>query len=257
MIGIPFQCTFDLGKDQIYALAGESTVARFTDEELVKLLSGKLLVDGPAAAALCKRGFSKYLGLEAELTDFRFNREWHLQTGLRYGISKAAGVPRFTLLDSNAEVLTQLGYSPFNGSDEMESVAPATVFYRNALGGYVCSTAFHQDVPYAQYHEARNKWYLEILEKLNGGKLPVVCREQQEVITLTREYADGSILLYMSNLNFDDLDEIRLHCAKMPSEILRLTPEGNWEKAPFRTDDERIILEWHLGCYDTAVFKLC
>lgn len=253
--GVPFYCTFDLGKDQVYALAGEAAVSRFTDEELKQLLSGKLYVDGPAAAALCARGFEKHLGLRAEMKEFRYNREQDVRTQNRYGISKCAGVPFITLLSDKAEVTTELCFSPYAASDAVEKVSPATVFYRNEAGGMICVSAFHQNIPYAQLHEARNRWYLEILDRLNGTKLPVVCLEQQEVTAVTRKYSDGKTLLYMCNLNFDDLDEIRMRFAETPAEILRLTPEGKWVNTPFRTEGEEVIIDWHLGCYDPVVFK--
>ena len=62
-------------------------------------------------------------------------------------------------------------------------------------------------------------------------------------------------MLYMCNLNFDDMEEIRLRFAKTPEKIFRLTPEGKWVENPFRVEGEEVILEWRLGCYDTAVFK--
>ena len=253
--GIPFQCTFDLDRDEVYALAGERNVSRFTDDDLKKMLSGKLYVDGPAAAALCERGFEKYLGVRAEMVDFRYNRETNLATQCHYGISKSAGVPKLTLLDDKAEVMTELGYGAYSGAD-IEPVAPGTVFYRNELGGYVCTSAFHQDVGYALFHEARNRWYIEIFDKLNGSMLPVICTEQQEIMTMTREYTDGSQLLYITNLNFDELDTVKLRFAKIPSAILRLTPEGKWEKTPFTVEGNDITLQWYMGCYDVAVFKI-
>jgi len=253
--GIPFQCSFDLEKDHIYVLAGEKTVSRFTDDDLKKLLSRKLFVDGPAAAALCARGFEKYLGVRAELTDFRFNREINVKTDVRYLISKTDGVPKLTLLDDTAEVMTELGYGAYSGSP-IERVAPGTVFYHNALGGYVCTSAFHQNIVYAQLLESRNKWYLEVLDKLNGSKLPAVCTDQQEVMLLSREYADGKQLLFIANLNFDDLEELTFRFAVPPAGISRLTPEGNWENVSFKCRGDEVIIERSLKCYDTEIFKV-
>ena len=253
--GIPFQCSFDLTKDEVYALSGEKTVSRFTDDELKQLLSRNIYVDGPAAGAICARGFEKYLGVRAEMTDFRFNREVHLQSKANYSIAKTPGVPKLTILDDKAEVMTELGYGSYAGAP-VESVAPGTVFYRNELGGHVCVSAYHQDIVYSQLMEARNKWYLEIFDRLNGRMLPVTCPEQQEVMALTRKYNDDKLLLLICNLNFDELEEFRLRCARMPEEISRLTPEGKWVKVPFRSENGEIIIEHFLGCYDTEIFKL-
>ena len=151
--------------------------------------------------------------------------------------------------------MTELGYGAYAGAD-IEPVAPGTLFYRNELGGYVCTSAFHQDVGYALFHEARNNWYIDIFDKLNGGMLPVLCTEQQEIMSMTREYDDGSQLLYITNLNFDELDSVKLRFARVPAAILRLTPEGTWEKTPFTAAGNDVTLQWYMGCYDVAVFKI-
>ena len=256
ILGIPFDCDFDLERSAVYALAGKQAVDRFSDDELKKLLSGKLYVDGPAAAALCDRGFAGLLGVKAELIDFRFNRERNPVTRQLYVISKVPGIPHLTLLDPAAEVLTTLCYAPFNGA-EPEEVSPATVFFRNALGGTVCTSAFHQGIPYAQGNEPRKEWFLEIFDKLNGSKLPAVCQDLQDITALTREYEDGSLLLLVCNINFDRLEKIALRCAKQPEKILRLTPGGSWEECPFTAEEENIFVRHSMECYDLEVFRIC
>ena len=254
ILGIPFDCDFDLGRSGVYALAGKQTVERFSDDELKKMLSGKLYVDGPAAAALCDRGFADLLGVKAELIDFRFNRERNPVTKQFYAISKAPGIPHLTLLDPAAEVLTTLCYAPFIGA-EPEEVSPATVFFRNALGGMVCTSAFHQGVPNAQGNEPRKEWYLEIFDKLNGSKLPAVCQDLQDITALSREHEDGSLLLLVCNINFDRLEELAVRCAKLPGKILRLTPGGKWEECSFTVDGETVFIGQPMNCYDLEVFK--
>ncbi len=255
ILGIPFYCDFVLDHENVYALAGAQAVSRFTDEELKKLLSGKLFVDGPAAAALCERGFSKFLGVKAEMVDFRYNREMNPLTKQYYTCSKTAGIPRFTLLDDKAEVLTKLYYAAYNGA-EPEEVAPATVFYRNESGGSICCSAFHQEVPNAQSNEPRKEWYIEIFDRLNGGKLPAVCQDLQDITALTRRCADGSLLLLVCSLNFDELDEIKIRFAQRPAELSRLTPEGVWEPCKFRIEDENVFIDRRMVCYDLEIFKV-
>ena len=84
----------------------------------------------------------------------------------------------------------------------------------------------------------------------------MVCTDQQEVMLLTRDYADGKKLLLIANLNFDDLEEITCRFAVPPVSISRLTPEGTWEEAAFRCRDGEVIIERSLKCYDTEIFKL-
>ena len=165
-------------------------------------------------------------------------------------------MPHFKDLAPGAEVMTELCYSPYAGSPEREFAAPGTVFFRNALGGLVCSTAFHQDVSYVQYNETRKEWYVRILERLNGGRLPAVCQELQEILVLTRAYEDGRVLCYICNLNFDPMETVTLRCGAEPARVEELTPEGEWREAPFRREGENIVLDRSLNCYETLILRL-
>ena len=164
-------------------------------------------------------------------------------------------MPRFTLLTDKAEVKTHLCYAAFAGA-EPEVISPATVIYENDLGGTVCCTAFHQDVPNAQCNEPRKEWLVEILDRLNGAKLPFVCQDLQEITALTREYQDGSSLMLVGSLNFDELDELKVRCGKVPAKVLRLTPEGTWEEVKFRVEGDDIFIQCHFICYSLELFKL-
>lgn len=254
VLGIPFHCDFPLDKEALYALAGDKAVNRFTDDELKILLSGKLFVDGPAAAELCKRGFGEYLGVNAEMVEFRYNREKNPVTNQLYTISKNPTVPRFTLLDDSAEVITKLYYAAYNGA-ELEEIAPATVVYRNKLGGTVGCAVFNQNIPYAQGNEPRKEWYVELFDRINGEKIPAVCQDLQDITALSRQCEDGSLMMLVCNLNFDELDELKIRCAKEPSKVTRLTPEGLWKECGFRVENDNIFIDRSMGCYDLEIFK--
>ena len=256
VLGIPYQCKFELDSPGVYAIAGAQAIGRFRDEELKTLLSGRLLLDGPAAVAVCERGFAGELGLTACFEEFRYNREVDPATETGYPITKESNVPHFKDLDPKAEVMTELCYSPYAGSPEREFAAPGTVFFRNALGGLVCSTAFHQDVSYVQYNETRKEWYVRILERLNGGRLPAVCQDLQEILVLTRAYEDGRVLCYICNLNFDPMETVTLRCGAEPARVEELTPGGEWRELSFRKEGENIVLDRSLNCYETLIVRL-
>ena len=85
-IGVPFRASFEQDEDEVYAVSGAETIDHLSDEELKKLLSRKLLLDGPAAAAVSSRGFSDALGLTAEHRAFSFNRELRTDDGKGYTV---------------------------------------------------------------------------------------------------------------------------------------------------------------------------
>ena len=255
-IGIPFQASFELDSDEVYAVSGAEAIDHLSDDELKKLLSRKLLLDGPAAAAVSARGFSDALGLTAEQREFSFNREVRTDNGKSYVTVVNKQVPFFTLKDDKAEVLTELHYLSYPGADDDETIAPATVFYKNSFGGTVCSMAFHHRISYSQFNERRKEFFIEVLEKLRGSKLPLVAADAQNITLITRKYPDGAILAEVCNINFDPLKRIALRCAALPRKVERLTGEGKWIPVPFGSTDNGISVEWSLGCYELTVLRL-
>lgn len=255
-IGIPFRASFERNQDDVYAVAGVETIDHLTDAELKELLSCKLLLDGPAATAVSARGFSDALGLTAEYRDFSFNREIRTDNGTSYTIVQNKQVPFFRITDPKAEVFTELHYISYSGADDDEYIAPATVFCRNAFGGTVCSMVFHHQISYSQFNEQRKDFFIEILERLRGGRLPLVSADAQNVTVLTRKYSDGAILAEICNINFDPLKKIALQCAEIPREVEHLAGNGTWVKTAFEADGDCINVNIPLGCYELAILRI-
>lgn len=255
-LGIPFKASFDYSGDDVYALSGEDAVTALSVEELEKLLAGKLLLDGPAAAAVCARGYSRALGIEAEKKVFSYNREVRVDGRGSYVISMDERTPFFTVKDPAAEVLTELRFISFAGADDEKTVAPGTVIYRNAFGGTVCSMAFHHEIVYSTYNIPRKMFLIELLERLRGEALPVFCTAEQNVTVLTRTYPDGAVLAAVCNINFDPLHFVELHCAKVPRRVEYLDGEGAWQPMDFSVNGQAIRLERPLGCYELVILRL-
>jgi hypothetical protein len=138
----------------------------------------------------------------------------------------------------------------------LEYLAPASVFYKNAYGGTVCSMAFHHAMAYSQFNVGRREFLTEIIEKLNGRKMPIRCTSEQNVTLITREYEDSSILCEVCNINFDPLKVIELRCAKTPEKIEYLAGDGTWKSADFTVENETVKVNYPLNCYELVIFKL-
>ena len=255
-VGIPFRASFERNEGEVYAVAGAETIGHLTDAELKELLSRKLLLDGPAAAAVSGRGFSDALGLTAEHREFSFNRECRTDNGQNYVIVQNSQVPFFTVTDPKAEVFTELHYVSFQGADDDEYIAPATVFYRNRFGGTVCSMVYHHNIVFSQFNIPRKNFFIEVIERLRGSKLPLVSADEQNITVVTRKYPDGAILAEVCNLNFDPLKQIALRCAAAPREVERLTGDGKWVRTPFQADGDCIRADIPLACYELAVLRI-
>ena len=254
--GIPFTCSFDLTQKGIYAVAGAESIERFSDSQLRQLMTRKVLLDGPAAVALSKRGFSEAMGVSAEKRDFRFNREFSADGKDRYPISKNPDVPFLSILDPKAEVVTKLGYSAFIGSSETEDVAPGTVIYRNSLGGTICTAAFHLGILFSWAQDMRKIWVLRILEKLNGKQLPYTAEENQPVMLLHRTVKSGADILGIFDLGFDPMENLAIRCAVKPAKTEFLQPSGEWQTMDTEWKDGVLTIPVRLECYQPAVVRL-
>ena len=254
--GIPFRSSFDLKEDGIYAVAGKNAIDRFTDEQLRQLLSGRLLLDGQAAVAMTQRGFAEYMGVTAESRDFRFNREYSADGTCVYPMSKASGVPFLTIQSSQAETFANLCYSPFSSSPEYEVACPSVVFYRNSLGGHICTTALHRSILWWWASESRKDWLVDILDRLNGAPIPFLAKDYQWLMMLHHRTAEQQDILGLFNLGFDPLENPTLRCAKRPEGIEWLAEDGQWHPLTFSWQDDFATLPICLECYEMAALKV-
>jgi hypothetical protein len=256
--GIPFTCSFELNRKGVYLLCGENAVARYSDDELRTLLSGKVLLDGQAATALSKRGFDELLGVHAEKRAFNYTGDrWSANPKKLLKIDRTENVPNLKTVDPEAEVLTELYYEEFTGSGEERAVAPSSVFFRNKLGGTVVTAAF--TIEKWQNHllnEERKEWLLEVLDRLNGTPLPFVLMSDQNALALQRQCNDGSALLAFFNLNFDELTPLKVRCAKAPKSIELLNGDGTWQPLQFTYKDGIAELPLSLECYQCTVVRI-
>lgn len=254
--GIPFYCSFELDKDGIYLLAGKKMISRFSDAELKQLLSGKVLIDGQAAIAITERGFAEYLGITAEDKDFLANREYCI-SGNFLRSTKTGATPFLANPAKDAEIITWYAYAPSSGSNELEKVSPATVIYRNSLGGTVCTTGFCTGIFTNNTHTLERKlWMLDVLEKINGKPVDFSVEHEQNFFALTRKNSSGETILTVGNLNFDPVENLAIRCAVEPENICKLTPAGNWEKVDFRWENGVAITDIPVACYELIALKL-
>ncbi len=254
-LGIPFYGSFDRKRDGIYLLAGAKSVERFSDAELLELLAGKLLIDGAAATALAKRGMEKYIGVKPELKPFKYTIEATPGGDRVFFVDKGASVPFLTLM--GAEVLTKFFYEQWSHKGLDTAVAPATVFYRNAIGGCVVTTAnCVEQIRTYTLSPARKAWLLSLLDRLSGTQVPYTVVGEQNVLALSVKKTSGETILGVFNLNFDTMKTLSIRCARTPTEIERLGGDGVWRRESFISENGVALLPIPLTCYDCAFLKI-
>ena len=217
-LGIPCRAaSWDRADAKILMLAGPE-VSFFTDAELKSFLGRGLLLDGPAAAQLCQRGFAELLGIDAS----------------RRGA-------RVVLLVRNARVqtLSKCQQSPSDLSPVKEMTESKLTLFENQLGGRVAVFAADID-PSPFMNETRREQLIDVLGWLNRAPLPVVVVSDVDIYArhgvLAPEEGGGE-LLCLFNMNMDALPELRLRVGSPGiKEISRLEGDGTWR-----------TLAWHPG----------
>ena len=257
VFGVPFHPAKDMREDSIYALAGEESVARFSDDELRQLLSRRILVDGKAAASLSRRGFASLTGVEVLSDKGRFTAERDEATGdyITYPVSSGIGTFRTR---SGAKTLTSLVWRQSAATEEFDRVSPASTLFANELGGLVMCVAYHMDMgdPYS-YSEARKEWLLRRLSDLNGGVVPDgIVRGQHNAMSILRRTSDGASRIFVANLGFDPVPVVELTSANRPVEVSVLGADGEWRGTDWSWDAGVVSVALTLPCYDVVVVAI-
>ena len=254
--GIPIRAEKDFSRDGVYVVSRKREIDRFTDAELDRLFSHKVLVSGEAAVALTARGRSDLIGLFAEARSFRYNRERDAATGAGVGsVAPSDRLPFFTKLAEGAEVLSNLGFSPYVGSPVFEFAAPGAVLWRNALGGTVATCAYHTDMqPLHKFSETRKAQIVMMFDRLAGRPLEFVCGNDQDVLVMARRRADGGSNVFVANLNSEPIRSVRLRVPETAS-VSVLAPDGTWRPVEFARDGEWVAIGEGLAFYQAKVFR--
>ncbi len=238
-------------------LAGEDSIAFFSDDELRELLSGPLLLDGTAARAVAARGFAKELGVTPETREYRFSCEENCLTGEPVTFMNDFISPFLAVNSEKTVMISKLMTTPFRGSPEASFVAPGVTLFKNALGGTVAVFARHLKMsPINHQSPGHRRLLLQVLDRLNGKPLPYVVMELQNIYVLHGKMEDGADFLSVFNLNFDPLNSIHLRVQKRVTEILELTPEGIWKPLEWTQNDVKLEIAKRLIDYEAAILKI-
>lgn len=255
-VGIPARYEFP-SVPGIRMLAGEDAVAFFSDEELTDMLSGPLLLDGSAAKAFCRRGFSREIGVEAETKEFRFNSEEICDTGELLTLNNDFVCPFLTVNGPDTRIVTNLVAFPFRKSTEKTIVAPGTTICRNRLGGTVAVYTAHLGMPMqCCLSPGRKRLLLKVLDILNGAPLPYVAMDEQNIYMIHALLPDGADMLALFNLNFDHLPSLHIRSGKKILSVSELAGDGTWKKLEWKQTENKLEVAAPLPCSCGIVLKL-
>ena len=232
-----------------------------SDEEILKTLSGGVILDGEAAKVLCKRGYGQYLGVDVGEDVSAGNLQYDI--GAREVIrepflngSKARTMPashihapggkgmqlRLTVTDDGCEVLTDICTYRF------EKVCAGTTRFINSLGGHVVvmgeTVAKNRSQSLLNFRRQR---LLQSQILWCGGDF-VMARNVPDIFVIenrpTSEDADFYAMLTLENLCDDTPAPFELYLpeAWRKCRVCVMDAEGAWRSADAEPTAEGILL---------------
>lgn len=255
--GVPVTASREFGdKSVVFALSTAWELGRMTDEELKRLLSGRVIVFRDAAVALTQRGFSSLTGVKAVEKPMLFNSEQDNRSGARLAFTPANdGSVEFTV-EEGAERLCDFVFRPYAGAKEFDVVAPSTVFWRNSLGGEVITASYHHKMFLLdECSEARKAWFIACVDRLCGGGRLSVCGNAQDVLMAERVADDGTRYVFAVNMNSEPIRGFRLRTPE-GGRVKALSANGEWRELSSSRDGDYEVLDLPLAFYEDAVLKI-
>ncbi len=253
-LGLPFYFSDSLSN--VTFLDGEMD-SLFSDSEIKEMLTKTLVLDGGCAERLCKRGFSKYLGVEVNpWSGKNITYEYYPTEGTNS--TAQTNAREIKVLDDSVIADTLCMHSP-NGVIK-ETLFPATAVYKNALGGTVivfggdARTEFHYTTAFAMLNNTRKNQLIRLLNE--HGDLPVYVPDDDEVYLRVADMPDGSIFCGVFNISLDPIDNIRLVCKNIPEKIEFLDCDGVFKPCNFTVNGGEVVLEKSAQILTPVILKM-
>lgn len=234
-------------------LIGNSPVT-LSDDELRKLLAGGLFVDAEAAVILSARGFSGLMGCRAEKAGakYLFNHERILPAagtslkGVKLYNRRMESMPYLGWTPKKESVLAELKPEP--GAEmwsalydiDGQLVGPATLLFKNALGGRVAviSRSLDSKSNPSIYSPRKQAMMHNLFARLAGDGAIDVTAPNTPSTWLAAARSEKELLVMAENLCGEPRSDFMLKFAPewRGGRVCALQPDGSWRALGEATD---------------------
>lgn len=213
-----------------YVLTGRSA-EEYSDDEILKILSGSVFIDGIALEILTRRGFGKYCGVKPfkyydngimeRFSKSNINgeyKEYIRSAWINFDHSKPK-TATLELLDNNIEVLSDMI------TIQKKYLGPCMTLYENSLGGRVAVSTYLFP-RYIQYIAKRFQLF-SVFEWLLKGHLPIKTNIDHKIIPILRKNETGNYILMLANMSFDSTGNFTAEIKTKKSECKQINSDGS------------------------------
>ena len=227
------------------------------DEELQCVLKNNVLIDGAAARALSKRGFSGHIGVDARDWSLRAVTFERTEDGGVIPVSAALSLAEIHPVAGGVQILSTLYHRPSGISSEAFELAPGAVLCTRPDNTKVAVIAIPQSsghVAFAMLNETRKMQLVRILEHMGG--LPLYFAGDEEVFVRTGLDAQGKRVTLLHNNSLDEIENpvLVLNCP-FPETIEMLQDNGQWTPVSFASNGKRVTLAINLRVITPVILR--
>lgn len=239
------------------------------DDDIRKLLSGSVFLDGRAAYCLCKRGFGDMIGAEVStgkqanfcyegIRDLKnyTNITGNLMYNLIFAPAGSEGGSFFVMKPSNqAEIITD-----FLDAEE-KPVIPGMLRFENKLGGRIAITAFDLtgNLSSTVFNYKKKELVRQTIEWLGKQPLPVFVKDLPNVFCIfNRSEAGNYSMITIINLSSDSVNSFSLDIAPelKGSTVELMNENGQWKSLATNTNTCTIKIDTELRLMSPVILKL-
>lgn len=240
----------------------DQTLRSFSDTEIKRLLSGKLILDAPSAEILCERGFGLMAGIKSvqwkSLNDDGYAYE-EIIDGKEslYGV----GTPRMSASRCSGEILAIQTNSRVLSNIcryDRSVLYPGAIFHENELGGQILTIAYPLDRSQFNvgfFNNFRRIFLHEIIRNLFQEKnILLGCDVPLQTY---RNRQPSRTILALLNPTHDSYHHLRFFAPGLNPELVEiLDGDGFWRKTELKTQtDGSFICARELPPLNMLVFR--
>ena len=230
----------------------------FTDEELLSILSGKVVLDSAAAARLVARGFGEYIGVDVKA---RPADALNASGEIFYPCGSSSAQPRIReLIPLSDDIKIYSNVYHLRDGVHKDILFPGVTAYKNALGGTVVvfagesCFAYNLIEAFGFLNESRKAQLAQILKDLDA--LPVYYPEDAEVLMKAARMKDGKLFCAVLNMSLDVLEGLPLAVDGNVAAVEMLNCNGEFKNVNFTRDGDRILLDMNVQVFDPAILMI-